>query len=98
MNKQYCKVLSMFSIWVNTTLFKFTVDPHEEVDKQLERLVISPPNIKALILTHLHIDHILGIKHFEKTDILVNKLEWDKPSGDVARLYLQWFKADPFSV
>jgi N-acyl homoserine lactone hydrolase len=92
MSRAYFKVLGFFSNWVNTSLFKFKVNRQEEIDKQLESINISPNAVKVLILTHLHVDHILGIKHFPKAEILVNRLEWNKPSGDVPRLYPEWFK------
>lgn len=92
MNPTYFKALGFFSNWVNTTLFKFKVSRQEEIDKQLESINISTNSIKALILTHLHIDHILGIKHFPEAEILVNRMEWNKPSGDVPKLYPQWFQ------
>jgi N-acyl homoserine lactone hydrolase len=55
-------------------------------------LHIDIQNIKAVILTHLHLDHIDGLKYFPSTPILVNKYEWEKPYGDLPKLYPSWFK------
>lgn len=90
--KGYFRPLSIFSRWVNNTLFKFRITPDDAPDKQLKHLGISISDIKAVILTHLHIDHIDGLKYFPNVEILVNKLEWEQPSGDVPKLYPSWFK------
>jgi len=90
--KGYFKILGLFSNWINTKLFKFKIERQEEIDKQLESFDISVSDVKALILTHLHVDHILGLKHFQGTEILVSKLEWEKPSGAVFKLHPTWFK------
>ena len=44
-----------------------------------------------MILTHLHLDHIDGLRHFPKTNVMVNKAEWEKPYGDLPQLYPSWF-------
>ena len=80
--------------WFNTTQYKFKVDREEEVDKQLEALGIPIEKLKAVILTHLHLDHIDGLRHFPKTNIIVNKAEWEKPYGDLPQLYPSWFQPD----
>jgi len=91
-NKGYFKSSGIFENWFNTTQFKFLVKPGEEIGPQLQRLNIDIENIKAVILTHLHLDHIDGIHYFPSTEILVNKHEWDKPFGDLPKLYPSWFK------
>jgi N-acyl homoserine lactone hydrolase len=48
--------------------------------------------ITKVILTHLHLDHIDGLKYFPETEILVNNIEWEKPYGDLPKLYPAWFK------
>ncbi|MEM8909352.1 MAG: MBL fold metallo-hydrolase [Bacteroidota bacterium] len=57
----------------------------------MSRLGIEIPAIKSVILSHLHLDHIDGLKYFSDTPIIVNQLEWDKPDGDLPQLYPQWF-------
>ena len=80
--------------WFNTTQYKFKVAREEEIDLQLLALGISVDKIKAVLLTHLHLDHIDGLRHFPTTPILVNKAEWEKPYGDLPQLYPPWFKPE----
>ena len=61
---------------------------------QLQRLNIPIEKIKAIVLTHLHFDHTDGIRHFPNTKIMVNKAEWEKPFGDLPKLYPAWFKPE----
>src|SRR6478672_5267678 len=68
--------------WFNTTQYKFKVDRYEEIDRQLTLLGIGTDKIKSVVLTHLHLDHIDGLRHFPNTHIIVNKEEWERPYGD----------------
>jgi len=91
-NPGYFKSSGFFAHWFDTTQFKFKVNRDEEIGPQLSRLNIPIENIKAIILTHLHLDHIDGLKYFPLTEIIVNKLEWERPFGDLPKLYPHWFK------
>ncbi len=80
--------------WFNTTQYKFKVEREEEIDKQLQFLNISNDKINTVILTHLHLDHIDGLRHFPGKKIIVNRAEWEKPYGDLPKLYPSWFKPE----
>lgn len=93
--------------WINTTQFRFQVEQSEEIGTQLSMLNLTPDKIDTVILTHLHLDHIDGLKYFKKSIILVNEQEWKYPSFALPSLYPEWFapttvhlkdcKASPFS-
>jgi N-acyl homoserine lactone hydrolase len=91
-NPGYFKSSGMFANWFDTTQFKFKVERDEEIGPQLDQLNIPIEKIKAVALTHLHLDHIDGLKYFPATQIVVNKREWEKPFGDLPKLYPPWFK------
>jgi N-acyl homoserine lactone hydrolase len=91
-NPGYFKSSGMFANWFDTTQFKFKVDKNEEVGPQLKDLGIPIEKIRAVILTHLHLDHIDGLRYFPSTPIIVNRREWEKPYGDLPKLYPAWFK------
>ena len=90
-NPGYFKSSGMFANWFDTTQFKFQVGRNEEIGPQLARVNISVEKIKAVVLTHLHLDHIDGLKYFPSTPVIVNRREWEKPFGDLPKLYPPWF-------
>ena len=90
-NPGYFKSSGMFANWFDTTQFKFKVDRQEEIGPQLNDLGIPIEKIRAVILTHLHLDHIDGLKYFPSTPIIVNRREWESPYGDLPKLYPSWF-------
>ncbi|MCI4667746.1 MAG: N-acyl homoserine lactonase family protein [Bacteroidia bacterium] len=90
-DKDYFKSAGPFLNWLNNTQFKFEVSREEEIDRQLERLGINSSEIKLLILTHLHLDHTDGLRHFPEIDVIVNKKEREKGVGEMHHLYPDWF-------
>jgi len=88
----YFKSSGFVADWFDRSQFKFTITREEEIDAQLHALNIAHENVKTVVLTHLHFDHTDGVKHFPNTDILVSRAEWQKPFGDLPKLYPTWFK------
>jgi len=78
--------------WLNRTQFRFQVPREEEVDVQLKRLGLSPQQVSNVLMTHLHLDHIDGLKHFSSEQVLINTVEWEKPSFALPSLYPHSFK------
>jgi N-acyl homoserine lactone hydrolase len=88
----YFKSSGFIANWFDTTQFKFKVEKDEEIGTQVQALNIPIEKIKTVVLTHLHLDHADGLKYFPDTEIIVNKKEWEKPFGDLPKLYPSWFK------
>ncbi len=65
---------------------KIHVQPEEEIGAQLLRLGITPKDVRAVVLTHLHIDHDGGIKDFPHSRIIASRREYAQASGIVGRL------------
>jgi|HubBroStandDraft_1064217.scaffolds.fasta_scaffold23483_3 N-acyl homoserine lactone hydrolase len=78
--------------WFVSTQFKFSVTRDQEIDRQLATLGISPGEITAVILTHLHFDHTDGLYHFPAAEIRVARPEWERPFGALPKLYPSWFQ------
>ncbi|MFK7980366.1 MAG: N-acyl homoserine lactonase family protein [Saprospiraceae bacterium] len=53
------------------------IKPEEEIQHQLAKIGFSPKDVKTVIFTHLHGDHIGGLAHFEHCKIYVTKTEYD---------------------
>jgi len=77
--------------YINKNSFLFDVNPEDEIGPQLKRLSYRTEDIKNVILTHLHLDHFDGLSYFENNEIIVNQIEWDKPSSALPSLYPNWF-------
>ena len=91
----YFRASGRFAHWLNTTQFKFRISREEEIDQQLHQIGLRADSVPTVILTHLHLDHFDGLRHFPNSRILVNQLEWEKPYGDLPKLYPSWFRPEP---
>lgn len=91
-DKDYFKSSGVITSWFDRSQFRFSVYRKDELNNQLQKMNIAKERIKAIVLTHLHFDHTDGIKYFPDTKIIVNKAEWEKPFGDLPKLYPSWFK------
>ncbi|MEL6671041.1 MAG: N-acyl homoserine lactonase family protein [Bacteroidota bacterium] len=94
----YFKSSGAFSNWLNTTQFKFKIERDEEIDRQLERVGLSVAKLDRVYLTHLHLDHIDGLRHVKDKPVWVNKLEWEKPYADLPKLYPEGWEPQLFPM
>ena len=65
---------------------RFRIEPEEEIGPQLRALGIGPRDVRRVVLTHLHIDHDAGLKHFPDSEILVTPGEMQRAKGLMGRL------------
>ncbi|HXB09041.1 MAG TPA: N-acyl homoserine lactonase family protein, partial [Puia sp.] len=80
----YFKTSGFFPGRFIRTQFRFTSDPEEQLRPRLAARDLIPDTI---LLTHLHFDHIGGLRYFPKTPVLLNRTEWDHPFGALPNLY-----------
>jgi N-acyl homoserine lactone hydrolase len=73
------------------------IGPDQEIGPQLRALGIQP-DVRWVILTHLHTDHAGGLHHFPKAEILVSRSEYTfassfagRMSGYLAQRWPSWF-------
>jgi len=83
---------------------RMNVRPEDEIGPQLRGMGITQEDIKTLVLTHFHTDHVGGLHHFPDTQILVSGLDHRLASGFRGRLrgYLpnrwpEWFSPEPIA-
>jgi N-acyl homoserine lactone hydrolase len=74
----------------------------QEIGPQLQRLGLSPHDVRWVVLTHLHTDHAGGLAHFPDSEFLVSRKELHDASGALGKLrgYLPhrwpgWFSPTP---
>ncbi len=77
---------------VYRTILKFDIDKERELPHLLSKINIKPDNIRWVVLTHLHLDHVDGIRFFPNAEFVVAKNEYliNSP-GHVPCLLPLWF-------
>jgi glyoxylase-like metal-dependent hydrolase (beta-lactamase superfamily II) len=73
---------SYFARWhPGVRAFREWVGPEQEIGPRLERLGITPGDVRWVVMTHLHTDHAGGLHHFPDNEILVTRTELEFASG-----------------
>jgi len=70
---------------------KVKIQPNEELNHQLNKVNLKVDDVKLVVLTHLHADHIDGLKFFPKQEILVGKYEFTHPDNCFTTTFPAWF-------
>jgi len=68
------------------------VQLEEEIGALLRQQGKDPTDIRWVVLTHLHSDHIDGVLHFPKSEFILSKTEHQNPYGAVTCVLPNWFK------
>lgn len=55
---------------------RLTLTPHRTTLELLASVGLTPDDIDVLVITHLHFDHYLNARLFERARIVVNRLEY----------------------
>lgn len=67
-------------------LSRFELAPEDEVASQLRRIGYEPSDVRWVVLSHLHTDHVGGLAAFTSADVLVSRTEWRDAQGIAGRL------------
>lgn len=83
---------------------RFHVEPHDEINAQLQNIGIQPDDVRTVILTHLHSDHSCGIEHFPKSEIWIHPKEYaaaqgigGKVNGYLPQHFPAWLRPRPIA-
>ncbi|MGH1419831.1 MAG: N-acyl homoserine lactonase family protein [Hyphomicrobiaceae bacterium] len=62
-------------------LFRFHICEEDGLDRILHASGFSPNNVKKVVFSHLHFDHVGGIVHIPQAELIVSRQEWNILSG-----------------
>lgn len=57
-------------------LARFQIDPHETLTAQLGARGYAPSDVRVAVMSHLHEDHIGGIRELPGAELVVSSAEW----------------------
>ena len=67
-------------------LSRFELTGDDEVVNRLVQLGVDPADVRWVVLSHLHTDHVGGIDPFSASDVVVHRREWRAARGVGGRL------------
>lgn len=67
-------------------LARFELGPEDEAAAQLRSLGHSPADVRWVVLSHLHTDHVGGVRDFRHAEVIVSCVEWARSTGLPGRL------------
>lgn len=62
-------------------LSRFELEDGDEAAQQLRTLGYEPKDVRWVVLSHLHTDHVGGVKDFVGSEVLVHGPEWARATG-----------------
>lgn len=68
------------------TFAEFHVTREDELDHQLKAANVAPADVKTVVLTHIHGDHIDGLPHIPSATVLANTREIAVANSPMGRL------------
>ena len=77
--------------FVYRTILKFKVKKQDELIVQFKRIGLKPDDVRWVVLTHLHLDHVDGIQFFPKAEFILSRTESQRPVGNIPCLLPSWF-------
>jgi glyoxylase-like metal-dependent hydrolase (beta-lactamase superfamily II) len=74
---------------VRRTVLGVRVRAEDAIALQLRGLGLDPASVRAIVATHLHLDHVGGVRDFPNAEVIVSQRElkayWGAPKGGAYR-------------
>jgi glyoxylase-like metal-dependent hydrolase (beta-lactamase superfamily II) len=67
-------------------LARFELTRDDEAAAQIHRLGYVPGDVRWVVLSHLHTDHVGGLAAFRRAEVVVSRTEWQRAGGLRGRL------------
>jgi glyoxylase-like metal-dependent hydrolase (beta-lactamase superfamily II) len=67
-------------------LARFELGQEDEIGAQLVRSGVDPADVRWVVLSHLHTDHVGGVGAFRDAEVIVSRVEWERAQGLAGRL------------
>lgn len=67
-------------------LARFELDADDEVEAQLEAYGTSAEEVRWVVLSHLHTDHVGGLAPLARSEVIVSEKEWQHARGVAGRI------------
>lgn len=67
-------------------LARFELGPGDEAASQIRGHGIDPEDVRWVVLSHLHTDHVGGLEPFTGAEVLVSRVEWERAAGWAGRI------------
>lgn len=67
-------------------LAKFTIHPKETLTLQMAKIGYDIKDVKKVVLSHLHQDHIGGLSELQHAEIIVSQQEWNNIHSTLAEV------------
>ncbi|WP_044642295.1 MBL fold metallo-hydrolase [Risungbinella massiliensis] len=80
-SKYFFKETKRFPFSLFHLLTPVTFEQEEEAVQQIKKVGISPEDVKWIVLTHLHADHIAGVKDFPNATFICSQKELNAVHG-----------------
>ena len=61
-------------------IFRIHVTEADRLDRKLQGVGVDPRQIRVVVISHMHFDHVGGIAHVPQAELLVSAQEWDQLS------------------
>ncbi|HET7627095.1 MAG TPA: N-acyl homoserine lactonase family protein [Bacillales bacterium] len=84
-----------------STMFKGKLPEGEAIHEQLHKRGFSPSDLDYVVLSHMHTDHVSGLKHVKDAkQLIVSEKEWNAANKDFGYVKSMWegVKVDLFSM
>lgn len=76
--------------FVYTSFLRFALQPDDEILPQMQQLGIKSAEVRWVVQTHLHSDHMGGLPGFKDSEIIVSELDYSASTGPLPCRYPEW--------